>query len=179
MKNNSISKSSTLFVVSVVQFLVPFMLSSVVVALPTIGKEFSAGAVHLSLIEMVYMLSLSIFLLPISRFADIYGHKKILISGTVVMIIATIAIGLSTNIQLLIVFRFVQGVGAAMIIATGLTILTNVFPENERGKALGITVCFIYLGLSSGPTLAGLMVSWLGWRYIFYGSFPFRVCKVF
>ncbi len=172
MNTNSTSKSTTLLVVSAVQFLVPFMLSSVVVALPTIGKEFSAGAVELSLIEMVYMLSLALFLLPIGRFADIYGHKKIFVSGTAVMIFATIALTFSMNIEFIIALRFVQGVGAAMIIATGMTILTFVFPPEERGKALGITVSCVFMGLSAGPTLSGMMVSHLGWRYIFYFALP-------
>ncbi|MCP4119986.1 MAG: MFS transporter [Desulfobacteraceae bacterium] len=175
MNNNSTSKTTTLVVTSAVQFLVPFMLSSVVVALPTIGKEFSAGAVHLSLIEMVYMLSLALFLLPIGRFADIHGHKKIFVSGIAVMIFATIALTVSMNIEFLIILRFVQGVGAAMIIATSLTILTFVFPPDQRGKAMGITVSCVFMGLSAGPTLSGIMVSHLGWRYIFYFALPVEI----
>ncbi len=178
MNNKSSSQSTTLIVVSAVQFLVPFMLSSVVVALPTIGKEFSAGAVQLGLIEMVYMLSLALFLLPLGRFADIHGHKKIFVSGTVVMIFATLALTLSMNIESLIVLRFIQGVGAAMIIATSLTILTCVFPPEQRGKAMGITVSCIYMGLSAGPTLSGIVVSHLGWRYIFYFALPVEVAAL-
>jgi EmrB/QacA subfamily drug resistance transporter len=178
MNNKSPSQSTTLIVVSAVQFLVPFMLSSVVVALPTIGQEFSAGAVQLSLIEMVYMLSLALFLLPLGRFADIHGHKKIFVSGIVVMIIATFALTLSMNIESLIILRFIQGVGAAMIIATSLTILTWVFPPEQRGKAMGITVSCVYMGLSVGPILSGIVVAHLGWRYIFYFALPVEVAAL-
>ncbi len=104
---NSISKPAVLLVVSVVQFLVPYMLTSLVIALPAIGNEFSAGAMHLSLIEMVYMLALALFLLPVGRFADINGHKKMFIAGIVVTIVATLALSLSMTIEFLILLRFV------------------------------------------------------------------------
>ncbi len=173
-----ISKSATLVVVSVVQFLVPYMLSSLVVALPAIGKEFSAGAMHLSLIEMVYMLGLAIFLLPAGRFADIYGHKKVFISGIAITILSTIMLGLSMNIETLILLRFAQGVGGAMITATGLTILSFVFPPSERGKAMGIVVSCVFIGLSAGPTLSGMVVSFLGWRYIFFLAVPVQIAAL-
>ncbi len=177
MKRNN-SKSAVLVVVSVVQFLVPYMLSSLVVALPAIGKEFSAGAMHLSLIEMVYMLGLAIFLLPAGRFADIHGHKKVFISGIAVTILSTIALALSANIETLILLRFAQGIGGAMITATSLTILSFVFPPSERGKAMGIVVSCVFIGLSAGPTLSGMMVSYLGWRYVFFLAVPVEIAAL-
>ena len=174
----NISKSAVLVVVSVVQFIVPYMLSSLVIALPAIGKEFSAGAMHLSLIEMVYMLGLAVFLLPAGRFADIYGHKKVFISGIAVTILSTFALALSVNIETLILLRFAQGLGGALITATSLTILSFVFPPEERGKAMGIVVSCVFIGLSAGPTLSGLMVSFLGWRYIFFLAVPVQIAAL-
>ncbi|MBA4369865.1 MAG: MFS transporter, partial [Desulfobacterium sp.] len=84
-KNNYAESGAViLFVVSAVQFLTPFMLSAVSVALPSIGREFSASAVQLGLVETVYILAFSLFLLPAGRLGDIYGRKRIFIIGILV-----------------------------------------------------------------------------------------------
>lgn len=170
MKANS--PAVTLGVVATVQFLTPFMFSAVGVALPTIGRDFSANGFQLGLVEMVYILAVALFLLPIGRFADIHGRKKIFISGAVVITLATLVLSLASTIETFILYRFFQGIGAAMITATSLAILTSVYPRETRGKAYGIVVCCVYLGLSAGPTLAGLMTTYLSWRWIFYVAVP-------
>lgn len=148
------------------------MFSAIGVALPAIGREFSAGATQLGLIEMVYILAIALLLLPIGRFADIHGRKRIFFSGTLVITLATLALALAPTVQLLICFRFIQGVGAAMITSTSFAILTSVFPRENLGKAMGVVVGCVYIGLSAGPTLAGLMIDYLGWRWIFYSALP-------
>jgi MFS family permease len=158
----------TLFVVSAVQFLTPFMMSAVGVALPAIGREFSASAVHLSLIETVYILAFSLFLLPAGRLGDIYGRKKIFTMGIGIFTAGTVLVPFSFNMESFIVFRFFQGSGGAMITGTSVAILSSVFPPAKRGKAMGIIVAFVYLGLSLGPVLSGFMVVHLGWRWIFF-----------
>ena len=165
-------ETATIVVVTIVQFLTPFMFSAVGVALPALGREFSANAVQLGLIEMVYILGVGLFLLPMGRFADIYGRKKVFISGTVVMTASTVALSLAPGIESFIFFRFMQGTGAAMITSTSLAILSCVIPAHRRGRAMGIVVSGVYIGLSAGPTLAGLMISYLGWRWIFYTAVP-------
>ncbi|MGD9731165.1 MAG: MFS transporter [Desulfamplus sp.] len=172
MNNNQSFLSTTLWVIAAVQFLTPFMFSAVGVALPAIGQEFSAGAVHLGLIEMVYILGIAMFLLPIGRFADIYGRKRIFLSGSFLMIVVTVGLSVVSNIQLFILFRMLQGICAAMITSTSFAILTSVFPNNRRGRAIGVVVSAIYLGISTGPTLAGVMVQYLNWRWIFYTAVP-------
>ncbi|MFT5697713.1 MAG: EmrB/QacA subfamily drug resistance transporter [Desulforhopalus sp.] len=164
--------TATLWVIAAVQFLTPFMFSAIGVALPTIGEEFSSGAVELGLIEMVYILGVALLLLPVGRYADIYGRKKIFFSGTIVMTIATLALALTPTVNLLIIFRFAQGIGAAMITSTSFAILNSVCPPTERGKAMGIVVSCVYLGISAGPMLAGLMIDYLGWRWIFFSAVP-------
>ena len=164
-----------LWVIAAVQFLTPFMFSAIGVALPTIGREFSAGAVQLGLIEMVYILAVALLLLPIGRFADIHGRRRIFLSGTVLLTLATLALATAPTITLLIVFRFVQGIGAAMITSTSFAILTSVYPPEKRGRAMGMVVGCVYLGISAGPTLAGLMIDYLGWRWIFYSAVPVEI----
>jgi MFS family permease len=171
-------KRVVLIVVATVQFLTPFMFSAVGVALPSIGREFSATAVELGLVEMVYILAVALLLLPIGRFADIHGRRKVFISGIIVITLATIALSLSPSIEIFILFRFLQGLGAAMITSTSFAILTSVFPRSHLGRAMGIVVGFIYLGISAGPTLAGLMISWSGWRWIFYSAVPVELAAL-
>lgn len=166
------SQTTILWVVSVTQFLSPFMYSAVGVALPAIGREFNAGAVSLGLIEMIYVLAVAMLLLPIGRFSDIFGRKKLFIVGTVVMTLATIALSIAPTIEAFIAFRFLQGAGAAMVNATSFAILSSTISPERRGRAMGIVVGCVYLGLSAGPSLAGLMVTYLGWRWIFYAAIP-------
>ena len=165
---SGVSTMVTLFVVSAVQFLAPFMMSSVGVALPAIGREFSASAAQLSIIETVYILPFSLFLLPAGRLGDIYGRKKIFTTGICVFILGTLIVSMAPTMELFILFRFFQGSGGAMITGTSVAILSSVYPPAKRGKAMGVIVAFVYLGLSLGPVLSGFMVTHLGWRWIFY-----------
>lgn len=158
----------TLFVVSAVQFLTPFMMSAVAVALPTIGREFTASAVQLGLAETVYVLALSIFLLPAGRLGDIHGRRKIFIVGVGLFTLATFLLSTAWSMNVFLLFRFLQGCGAAMISGTSVAILSAVFPPAKRGKAMGIIVGCVYMGLSTGPLLAGFMIAHWGWRAIFY-----------
>ena len=152
--DDAVSAAATLFVVSAVQFLTPFMLSAVGVALPAIGREFSASAVQLGLVETVYIFAFSLFLIPAGRLGDIHGRKRIFTIGIVVFTAGTVLISLAFSIESFIVFRFFQGCGGALISGTSVAILSSVFPPAQRGRAMGIIVGCVYLGLSLGPVLS-------------------------
>ncbi len=172
MPSTPITSTATLWVIAAVQFLTPFMFSAIGVALPSIGAEFSAGAFQLGLVEMVYVLAVALLLLPIGRYADIHGRRNIFLAGIFVITAATLALALAPSIGLLIFFRFFQGIGAAMITSSSLAILSSTYPLSQRGRALGVVVASVYLGISAGPLLAGLMIDYLGWRWIFYSAVP-------
>ncbi|MDR0477356.1 MAG: MFS transporter [Desulfobulbaceae bacterium] len=178
-KKQSSSNIATLWVIAAIQFLTPFMFSSIGVALPVIGKEFHAAAAQLGLVTMTYTLGMSLFLLPMGRFADIHGRRKIFVAGTLVMTVATLLLPFSPNINLMIFCRLGQGIGGAMITSTSLAILTSVFPPETRGRALGIVLAGVYLGVSSGPLVAGFMVEYLTWRWIFYFGLLIAVLAFF
>nr|WP_320190068.1 MFS transporter [uncultured Desulfobacter sp.] len=173
-----ISTGHTIFIVSAVQFLAPFMMSAVGVALPTIGRFYGASAVSLALVEMVYMLAVTLFLLPVGRLADITGRKKIFVSGVALFALATILLPFSPSIDIFIAIRFLQGIGVSCTVSTSVAILSSVVPKEKRGKAMGIIVACVYLGLSAGPTLAGLMITWLGWQWIFFASVPLAMAAL-
>jgi len=168
----NVSRSATLFVVCVAHFLMPFMMSAVGVALPAIGREFGASALQLGLVETVYVLSASIFLLAMGRLGDIHGRRRVFQSGIVLFTVMGGLLSQSWSIESLIVLRFLQGMGGSMVMATTFAIVVSVFPPAERGKALGIAVASVYAGISCGPFFGGLLVTAFGWRTIFYLVIP-------
>jgi len=112
------------------------------------------------------------FLVPFGRIADIYGRKRIFTYGILIYTVASLLSAISTSAVMLISFRVLQGIGGAMIFGTGVAILTSVFPAGERGRALGINVAAVYLGLSLGPFLGGILTQYFGWRSIFWANVP-------
>ncbi|HEY7746205.1 MAG TPA: MFS transporter [Desulfuromonadales bacterium] len=170
-----VSRSATLFVVCTAHFLMPFMMSAVGVALPAIGREFGASALQLGLVETVYVLSASIFLLSMGRLGDIHGRRRIFQYGIVIFTIVGGALSQAWSIEALIGLRFLQGMGGSMVMATTIAMVVSVFPPEERGKALGIAVASVYAGISCGPFFGGALVTALGWRWLFYLCVPLGV----
>jgi EmrB/QacA subfamily drug resistance transporter len=148
------------------------MASAINIALPSIGLEFGADAILLSWIPTAYLLAAAVFAVPFGRIADIHGMKKIFIYGIIIFTVATFLSGAAPSIISLIVFRVLQGIGSAMIFVTGLAIITSVYPPKERGKVIGINIASVYIGLSMGPVLGGILTQYLGWRSIFYVIIP-------
>jgi len=167
-----LSKKVALAVVTMASFLIPFMGASINIALPPIGREFAIDAVLLAWIPASYLLSTTVFLLPFGRIADIYGRKKIFTYGIFIYTIASLLAANSDSAMMLILLRIPQGIGGAMVFGTGIAILTSVYPVSERGKVLGINVAVVYLGLSLGPFLGGLLTQHFGWRSIFLVNLP-------
>jgi EmrB/QacA subfamily drug resistance transporter len=169
---NSTSKGVVLLVTTMASFVFPFMGSAVNIALPRLGEELSLDAVTLGWITTAYLLSSAILLVPFGRIADIYGRKKIFTCGIVIFTLASLLSGMANSATMLISCRVLQGIGGAMIAGTAVALLTTVFPANERGKVLGITIAAAYIGLSLGPVLGGLLTQHLGWRSIFFLNVP-------
>lgn len=167
--DSSVPNKAIVLAVSVVAaFLAPFMSSSLNIALPSMGRQFGMTAVVLSWVATSYLLAAAIFLVPFGKIADIYGRKKIFGWGSLVYALSSFLGAISFSSHILMVSRFLQGVGGAMIFSTGVAMLTSAYPLNERGRVLGINVSSTYLGLSLGPVLGGLLTQHLGWRSIFW-----------
>jgi EmrB/QacA subfamily drug resistance transporter len=171
-------KRSVLTVTAFASFLTPFMGSSVNLALPSIGEEFGVNAVTLNWIVSSYMLSTSILLLPAGRVGDILGRRKIFTAGMVIFTLTMILLTFTPGIKWLIGLRILQGLGSAMLFGTNMAIITSVFPPGERGRAMGINVTAVYIGLASGPFLGGLLTRYLGWRSIFAFLVPMGIISL-
>jgi EmrB/QacA subfamily drug resistance transporter len=148
-------------------FLTPFMGSSVNVALPVMARELSMTALTLSWVASSFILAAAITLVPLGRLADLYGRTKIFLYGTAVFTASSFLCAWSPTSASLIFIRVIQGVGGAMIFSTGTAMLISAYPPRERGKILGINIAAVYIGLTIGPFIGGLLTDHLGWRYIF------------
>ncbi len=171
-KNDINNRVIALIVATLAAFFTPFMASAINIAIPSIGSEFSADVILLSWIPTAYLLAAAVFSVPFGRIADIYGMKKIFTLGIIIFTISSFLCAIAPSIISLILFRVLQGVGSAMIFVTGLAIITSVYPPNERGKAIGINIASVYIGLSMGPVLGGILTQYFGWRSLFIAVIP-------
>jgi len=163
---------SALFVATLTSFMGPFMISAVNVALPAIQSDLRMNAVQLSWIASSYLLAVAVGLIPAGKIADIYGRKKVFTTGLVIYTLGSTSAAFVDTAAWLIFFRVVQGLGAGMFVTTGMAILTSIFPPQKRGRAIGIYVAAVYVGLSVGPFVGGFLTQQFGWRSIFLVMFP-------
>jgi MFS family permease len=111
-------------------------------------------------------------MVPFGKIADIYGMKKVFFIGLFIFTASSLIAFFAPTSTILIGSRILQGIGSAMIFGTGTAILVSVFPVQERGKILGINAASVYLGLSLGPFLGGLLTEYFGWRSLFLINVP-------
>jgi len=146
--------------------------SIVNVALPTLSREFNRAPDTVVWATLVSSLVVTGLTLTAGRTGDLFGRKRIYIGGWVIFTIGMGVASFAQSIEQLIAFRFFQSVGVAMAIANGNAIVTDAFPDNERGRALGTTGAVVGAGLMSGPILGGLILSLFEWQALFYLRVP-------
>lgn len=144
----------------------------VTVALPTLVGQLQTDFPTIQWVTLSYLLTLTVLLLSMGRLGDIVGKKRPYLTGMAVFGVASALCGLAPDVQMLIGFRVVQAVGAAMMQALGMAIITEAFPPTERGRALGISGLLVSAGILTGPVLGGILIDQVGWRAIFYVNVP-------
>lgn len=155
------------------------MLTGVNVALPEIARDLGLDAITLSWLPMSYLLASAACVLGFGRLADMYGRKRIYLIGTFVIVLTSIYASTSTSAVQLLIARVGQGIGAGMVFATNVAIVSSVFPPKSRGAAIGYTVSAIYLGLTLGPALGGFLIQYTSWRATFLLHLPLATIVLF
>jgi DHA2 family methylenomycin A resistance protein-like MFS transporter len=167
------TRSPLLVVMCVGYFLVLLDVTAVNVALPAIGTSMDTGPAGLQWVVDGYALALAGLLLLGGTIGDVYGHKRVVLTGLAVFGLASLACGLAPGVWWLVGARFAQGVGAALLLPGTLAIISDAFPGRaDQARAVGIWAGVGSAALPAGPLLGGLLVEWLGWRAVFYLNVP-------
>lgn len=162
---------TALFVATLTAFATTFSASALTLSIPAIGAEFGFGAASIGWIVTGYVLAAAILSVPFGRIADLTGRKWVLCLGILLFTLFSLLILITKSPEAFLVFRVIQGVGAAMIFATNQAVLIGAFPPTTRGKVLGFYVAATYTGLTAGPVIGGILNHQFGWRSIFLLGF--------
>ena len=146
--------------------------SIVNIALPSLVRILHTNFATIQWIVLSYLLVVTALVLGVARLGDMFGKKRLYLTGLVIFTISSLLCGLAPGVEWLIAFRTLQGLGAVFISALGAAIITEVFPDSERGSALGIIGAVVSLGIALGPTVGGLLIGIAGWRTISWSTFP-------
>lgn len=166
-------RTPLLIVMCVGYFLVLLDVTVVNVALPDIGGTLGTGPAGLQWVVDGYALALAGLLLVGGTVGDVYGHKRVVVTGLAVFGLASLACGLAPDVGWLVGARFAQGAGAALLLPGTLAIIADAFPdEADRARAIGVWAGVGSAALPAGPLLGGLLVEGLGWRAVFFLNVP-------
>jgi EmrB/QacA subfamily drug resistance transporter len=147
--------------------------SSIVnIALPTLVESLNTDFAAVQWVVLGYILVITTFTLGIARLGDMYDKKKLYLGGIAVFTLGSFLCASAVNINWLIAFRAIQGLGAAFLVALGIAIISEVFPPEMRGRALGTMGSIVSVGIAIGPPLGGLIIGLANWRWIFLVNLP-------
>ena len=153
--------------------------SIVNVALPTLVKELNTNFQTIQWVVLAYMLTQAILLVIVGRLADLKGKKLIYQTGMFIFTLSSALCGIAPSIEILIISRIIQAIGAAMTAGIGMAIVIENFPNEERGKALGILGTVVTIGIVFGPAIGGLILSSFSWHWIFFVNLPIGIIGFF
>jgi len=168
-------KWSILLVVTLVAFITNLDATIVIIALPKIMQGLNITLVTGLLTITGYIIASTVLILPAGKWADTVGTKRIFIFGLIIFTISTALCGFANSGFTLIIYRLIQGAGAALALATATPTIIKTFPDNQLGLALGINATSWVIGAIVGPVAGGALISQFGWRSIFFITVPFVI----
>lgn len=164
-----------ILITSIASFFVAFISSAPAVALPQLAGEFGLNNIMQNWVINIFLFTVAIVAVPFGKFSGMYGIKKSYNIGLVLFLIGSVLSALAFSTESLLIFRAFQGIGAAILYNTVTSLVSVAVPEEIRGKALGIMVSAVYIGLAVAPFIGGILTDYIGWRAIFYFSIPFII----
>ena len=165
-------KRYILIVVGLATFFSAFITTSITVALPTIADQFQIDAIIQTWIATIFLLAVAICSAPFGKISGRFGLKKFLNLGIITIILACFGVAFAPSAEILLFFRAIQGVGSAMISVSTVALISHAMPFKERGKAIGITISCVYIGLTLGPVVGGIITQNMGWQGMFLIIIP-------
>ncbi len=153
-------------------FITPLISTMMNLSLLNIGNEFGVGSHQQAYVNTAFLLSSVVFMVPMAKVGDIYGKKKVFLFGNIVLAAVCLVAPFSPSFPFLILCRIVMGLGSASLVTTAIALITDVFPTNERGGAIGLQTMCVYIGLAAGPPLGGLLNDAFGWHSLFFVIIP-------
>lgn len=160
-------------------FAVAFNSNALSVALPTIASDFQISNIMQNWIVNIYLLIIAVTSVPFGKICGKYGLKRTLIIGLFIYIIGAVMSGLSPNEIIILIARIVQAVGSAILFVNVMAMITAQISPQKRGQAVGLTIMGVYVGLTSAPTIGGILVQNLSWRSIFYITLPLIFVSIY
>jgi EmrB/QacA subfamily drug resistance transporter len=153
--------------------------TALAVALPAIQRELNLTNSLTQWVINAYLLALSAIILFGGKIGDRLGHKRAFLFGVTVFVVSSVLCALSESGAWLITMRAIQGIGGAFMMPSTNALVTNAFPDKERGKALGIYVALAAIFLALGPLLGGFLTQVFSWRAVFWINFPVALTSIF
>ncbi|MDF2940659.1 MAG: drug resistance transporter, drug antiporter-2 family [Gammaproteobacteria bacterium] len=157
--------------ISIASYLGCLDLTIVNTALPAIQNTYQVSELSLQWVMNALLLALTAFMVVMGKLADQYGRRRLLYIGMIVFALASLGAGCANSLNMLVAFRFFQGVSIAILYTAPIAIVPALFPE-QTGKAMGIVIAVSGAGLATGPALGGLITSLLSWHWIFFMNLP-------
>jgi len=166
-------KNLILLICTVLSFFTVFAVNAVMVVIPTIASEFHMSNIVQNWITIIFLLVVAVMSVPAGQISGKYGLKKVTILSIILFIIISIINVLVTSQEQFLACRFVLGISLSLINVTSMAMVVSAFKPEERGKALGINITGVYVGLSLSPVLGGILNYQLGWRSVVLFGVPF------
>lgn len=173
--NHERSGKATVLTVALGTFMCSFDANAVNMALPLMQRSFNSTIAAVEWVAVAYLLALSASLLAFGRLADMWGHKRLYVSGFIGFTASSLLSALAPTIEALIVARVLQGLSASLMMASANAIIVGAVSPSRRGRALGMTAVAVALASCAGPSLGGLLATAYGWKSIFLVNVPIGI----